>query len=79
MKDEKSEENFRTSQPHHATITIKVDVRKMNGDGTLDHFVMVNGLLCNYGITRKAQLCVSGPTEAECIKRLKERLERLNG
>lgn len=79
MKDEKPEENFRRSQPHHATITIKVDVRKMNGDGTLDHFVMGNGLLCNYGMTRKAQLCVSGPTEADCIKIVKERLERLNG
>ena len=69
----------RREQPHHATITIKIDVRKINTNGTLDPFVMGNGPLEKYGMTRKAQLCLSGPTEADCIKILKERLGRLNG
>ena len=70
---------FRGEQPHHATITIKIDVRKINGNGTLDPLVMGNGSLEKYGMSRKAQLYLSGPTEAVCIKNLKERLERLNG
>jgi len=69
----------RREQPHHATVTIKIDVRKINQNGTLDPLVMGNGPLEKYGMTRKAQLCLSGPTEADCIKILKERLERLNG
>lgn len=78
--DSQEEENkYRRGQPHHATITIKIDVRKLNSNGTLDSLVMGNNTLEKYGMTRKAQLCLSGPTEADCIKILKERLEKLNG
>ena len=73
------EELHRREQPHHATVTIKIDVRKINQNGTLDPLVMGNGPLARYGITRKAQIYISGSTEADCIKILKERLERLNG
>jgi len=79
MNDEENKKGLRREQPHHATITVKIDVRKLNNDGSLDHFVMGNGILCKYGITRKAQLYLSGPTEADCIKLVKERLEKLNG
>jgi hypothetical protein len=79
IETQKDVENYRREQPHHATITIKIDVRKINTNGTLDPFVMGNGPLEKYGMTRKAQLYLSGPTEAACIKILKERLERLNG
>tara|TARA_Y100001951_G_C11134273_1_gene179940 strand:+ start:72 stop:317 length:246 start_codon:yes stop_codon:yes gene_type:complete len=64
--------------PHHATVTLKIDIRKMNNDGTLESAPMGNELLARYGMTRKAQLCLSGPTEAECIKQLKDKLEQLN-
>ena len=69
----------RRMYPHHATVTLKIDIRKMNNDGTLEPIAMGNELLEQYGITRKAQLCLSGTTEAECIRHLKEKLEQLNG
>ena len=69
----------RRMYPHHATVTLKIDVRKMNTDGSLEPVVMGNSLLSKYGMSRKAQLCVSGTSEADCIKRLKEKLEKLNG
>jgi|TARA_R110000824_G_scaffold58972_2_gene158952 hypothetical protein len=69
----------RTECPHHATITLKIDIRKMNPDGTLDHAIIGNRLLSKYGITTKAQWCTSGPSEADCIKKAKEALERFNG
>jgi hypothetical protein len=69
----------RKSCPHHATLTIKIDVRKMYDDGSLDSQVMGNRLLSKYGISSKAQLCISGASEADCIRILKEKLEKLNG
>ena len=69
----------RKSFPHHATITIKIDIRKMYDDGSLDNQVMGNRLLSKYGISNKAQMSISGASEADCIRILKERLEKLNG
>ena len=65
--------------PHHATITMKIDIRKMYEDGRLDNQVMGNRLLSKYGISTKAQICISGASEADCIRILKERLDKLNG
>ena len=64
--------------PHHATITFKIDIRKINSDGSLDHMPMGNKLLRKYGISNKAQLLVSGVAEADCVRKIKERLGRLN-
>ncbi len=72
-------ETPRTICPHHATITFKIDVRKMNNDGSLDHKVLGNEILKKYGVSNKAQICISGPTEADCIKNLVEMLEKMNG
>lgn len=63
--------------PHHATITMKIDIRKIEKDGTLDAQVIGNEILSKYGISNKAQICFSAPTEAECIKLIKEKLEKL--
>ena len=69
----------RAEWPHHATITMKIDVRKINSDGSLDHSVLGNEILRKYNMTNKAQICISGATEADCIKNLKQMLEKLNG
>lgn len=69
----------RRLHPHHATITLKLDIRKIDKDGNLDAMVMGNSLLKKYGISTKAQICVTGPTEADCIRIVKEKLEKLNG
>jgi len=65
--------------PHHAVITMKIDIRKIKKDGNLDNQVIGNNILAQYGISNKAQICFSATSEAECIKLLKEKLERLNG
>mgnify|MGYP005993688339 FL=1 len=69
----------RRLHPHHATITFKLDIRKIDNDGNLDPMVMGNSLLKKYGISTKAQICVTGSTEADCIRIVKEKLEKLNG
>ncbi len=68
----------RRDNPHHATITFKIDIRKINNDGSLDHMPMGNKLLRKYGMSGKAQLLISGADEADCINKIKERLGRLN-
>jgi len=73
------EETPRSSCPHHATITFKIDVRKMNNDGSLDHKVLGNEILKKYGISNKAQICTSGSTQHNCIDNLLKMLEKLNG
>lgn len=65
--------------PHHAVVTFKIDIRKIKKDGTLDNQVIGNEILSKYGISNKGQICFSAPTEAECIKLVKEKLENLNG
>jgi hypothetical protein len=65
--------------PHHVVVTFKIDVRKIKKDGTLDNQVIGNNILSQYGISNKGQICFSAPTEAECIKLVKEKLENLNG
>lgn len=69
----------RAEWPHHATVTMKIDIRKMNSDGSLSHSVLGNNILKKYNMTNKAQICISGASEAECIKNLKQMLEKLNG
>jgi hypothetical protein len=69
----------RSDWPHHATVTMKIDIRKMNSDGSLGHHIIGNEILKKYNMTNKAQVCISGATEAECIKNVKEMLEKLNG
>ncbi len=69
----------RKSWTKHATITMKIDIRKMYDDGSLDNQVIGNRLLSRYGISNKAQICISGASEADCIRILKEKLEKLNG
>ena len=65
--------------PHHAVITIKIDIRKINSDGSLDTQTIGNSILDKYNISNKAQICFSATSEAECIKLVKEKMERLNG
>lgn len=69
----------RRDYPHNAIVTLKIDIRKINRDGALDHQVMGDHLLRKYGISTKAQWSISGASEAECIKNLIEKLEKLNG
>lgn len=76
MRD-KDEDLDRKLCPHHVVVTIKIDVRKIHSDGTLDSQVIGNRILKNYGITNKAQICFSAKNEAEAIKTVKERIKRL--
>jgi len=71
-------ETCRSNYPHHATVTFKIDIRKMNNDGSLGSKVLGNEILKKYGISNKAQVCISGPTEADCIKNLMKMLEKMN-
>lgn len=68
----------RSQHPHHATVTMKIDIRKVLETGNLDNCVLGNDALSKYGISNKLQICTSGVTEADCIKNLINMLEKMN-
>ena len=68
---------YRKKCPHHVVITLKVDIRKINPNGSLDNQVIGNTILQKYGISNKAQICFSAVDEATAIKIAKEKIERL--
>ena len=67
----------RREKPHIAFVTVKLDIRAVNADGTLDHYVMGNDCLEKYGITRKGQFVVKGHDEASCIQKILKILENI--
>jgi hypothetical protein len=69
---------YRSTKPHMAIVTMKVDIRAMNPDGTLDLHVMGSEALKKYNIGQKAQFVVKGTSEAKCIDKLKKLLERIS-
>ena len=69
---------YRNTKPHIAIVTLKIDIRAMNPDESLDSCVMGNRALQKYGIAQKGQFIVKGASEADCIKKLKTILENIS-
>ena len=69
----------RSKKPHIAIVTLKIDVRSIEPDGTFDDQVLGDKALSKYGISRTAQIQTAGITEADCINKTKKMLEKLNG
>jgi len=67
----------RREKLHIAIVTVKLDVRAINQDGTLDQYVMGDECLDKYGIARKGQFVVKGYDEADCINNIIQTLERI--
>ena len=64
--------------PHKAIITFDIDIRALNPDGSLDTDSLSDERLSKYNIGRKAEISISGVSEADCIQNVKKRLEKLN-
>ena len=72
-----SNEVNRREKPHIAIVTIKLDVRAINADGTLDQYVMGDSALERYGISRKGQFVLKGHDEADCVNKIIQTMERI--
>ena len=64
--------------PHKAVITFDIDIRAVNLDGSLDTSCVSSERLSKYNIGRKAKVVISGVSEADCMKNVKRRLEKIN-
>lgn len=64
--------------PHKAIITFDIDIRTLNVDGTLGHDSLSDERLLKYNIGKKAEIKISGVSEADCVQNVKRRLEKLN-
>jgi hypothetical protein len=67
----------RREKGHLAVITLKIDVRPMNADNTLDSTLLGARDFERYGMSNKAQVVVKGSSEADCISKIKKILENI--
>ena len=74
---ENASDMHRSTKPHIAIVTLKIDIRSMNSDETLDLYAMGNDALQKYGLARKGQFVIKGTSEADCIRKLKTTLEKI--
>ena len=60
------------------TRSFDIDIRSLNVDGSSDVNSLSDERLSKYNIGRKAEISISGVSEADCIKNVKTKLEKLN-
>lgn len=77
-QDHNCDEMPRSTKPHIAIVTMKIDIRAMNPDGTMDIHVMGERALKKYKISTKAQFVIKGTSEAECVEKTKNSLGRID-
>jgi len=64
--------------PHMAVVHISIEMRKIEPDGSIDYKIVSGKALSRYDIQPNTQLVFSAPSEAECIKVIKDKLEKIN-
>ena len=64
--------------PHKAIITFGIDIRALNPDGSLESDSLSDERLFKYNIGQKAEIIISGVSEADCVQNVKTRSEKLN-
>ncbi len=69
----------RSNLPHKAIVHINIYVHEVLKNGDLDPIPASNEELARYNIGQTAKLSVSGFDRSDCIKKVKELLEKLNG
>lgn len=78
-KHDHKEDIPRREKGHIAIITMKIDIRPMNSDNTFDRYMLGPKDLDRYNMSNKAQIVIKGASEAECVNKVKQTLEKMNG
>lgn len=74
----KKNDLHRRLHPHVAIVNMTVELRKIEQNGSIDYKIVSERALNRYGISPHLQLMFSAPSEAECIKIIKDKLEKIN-
>lgn len=69
----------RYTYPHTAVIRFQIKIHKTLQEGGLDPVPVSDVELRKYGIDKFAVISISGFDKTDCIKKVKEKLEELNG
>ncbi|MDC1324998.1 hypothetical protein N8257_00640 [Ulvibacter sp.] len=69
----------RANLPHKAIIHIGIAVHEVLKNGDLDPIPASEEELSRYDLGRHAKMCINGFDRADCIKKIKELLEKLDG
>ena len=68
-----SKRNF----PHVAVINFDIDIRAIDLRGDPASAISDERLL-RYNMTKRAQIVITGTSEADCMQNIKNKLEKLN-
>ena len=78
IKHENSKDFGRREKAHVAILDINIEVLTVNLDNTDCDCKMSVRDFDKYNMSNKARVTIKGSSEAECIKRLKTALEKIN-
>ena len=78
IKHEKSANFSRREKAHIATIQFEIEVRPVNLDNTMEDSALNNKDFERYNMSNKARILIKGSSEADCIKKIKQALEKMN-
>ena len=74
-----SRKNNRAESPHKAIVTFDIRIHEVMSDGTLYPMPVSKEVIQKHGINNKAIIAVEGLNRADCIRKIKDKLERVNG
>ena len=63
--------------PHTSVITFEIEIRPINPNNSVGDPLSDERLL-KYNMGRRAQISITGVSEAECVQKIKNKLEKLN-
>lgn len=78
IKHEKSANFSRREKAHVATLSFEIDVRPVNLDNSIDNSALNNKDFERYNMSNKARIIIKGSSEGDCIKKVKQALEKIN-
>lgn len=68
-----------TTVPHTAVVSFDIKIHENIAGNSLDPSIMTEEELKERGLTKRATFSVKGFNLENCIEKLKEKLEKLNG
>lgn len=78
IKHEKSSNFSRREKAHVAIVTFEIEVRPVNLDNTMEDSALNNKDFDRYNMSNKARVVIKGSSEADCVNKVKNVLEKIN-
>ena len=78
IRHEKSADFSRREKAHIAILNFEIEVKPVNLDNTMEDSSLNNKDFSRYNMSNKAKIIIKGSSEADCVKKVKQALEKVN-